>query len=183
MFSLKLSAKPFFSVLALSGCLIAGMQTITWAQNSNPGLVIFGGVDREKILDYHLDFGGRADGWDRYRLKIPAKKMTQGAAKFFISYLDKPLYEGKFDTEKVEVRIKGGKESVPLRSVNWDKESRIIEIDLAQPITESQKVEIVFSNVKNPDNGGTFYFNCEVLGAGNIPIRQYLGTWIVSIGN
>ncbi|NEP28282.1 DUF2808 domain-containing protein, partial [Moorena sp. SIO3I6] len=41
--------------------------------------------------------------------------------------------------------------------------------------------ELVFSNVKNPD-GGTYYFVCYVLAAGDIPLPTYVGTWIVSIG-
>ena len=173
-----MSFKRIFTTLAVSSLLIGGVQAMTSAQ-SNPGLTIFSGVERENILNYHLDFGGHAGSFDRYRLRIGSKKMTQGAAKFFIAYPD--YYKGKFDQDKIEVRIKG--ESLPLREVVWDKESRIIEIDLETPIKESKKVEIVFSNVKNPRFGGTFYFHCQVLPAGDLPIRQHLGTWILSIGN
>ncbi len=173
-----MSFKRIFTTLAVSSFLIGGIQGITSAQ-SNPGLTIFSGVERENILNYHLDFGGHAGSFDRYRLRIGSKKMTQGASKFFIAYPD--YYKGKFDPDKIEVRIKG--ESLPLREVVWDKESRIIEIDLEQPIRESRKVEIVFSNVKNPRFGGTYYFHCQVLPAGDLPIRQHLGTWILSIGN
>ncbi|MDJ0688528.1 MAG: DUF2808 domain-containing protein [Xenococcaceae cyanobacterium MO_188.B32] len=173
-----MSFKRIFTTVAVSGFLIGGIQGITSAQ-SNPGLTIFSGVERENILNYHLDFGGHAGSFDRYRLRIGSKKMTQGASKFFIAYPD--YYKGKFDPDKIEVRIKG--EPIPLREVVWDKESRIIEIDLEQPIRESKKVEIVFSNVKNPRFGGTYYFHCQVLPAGDLPIRQHLGTWILSIGN
>ena len=169
--------KRLLLTLAASGCLLGGISTVALAQR-NPGLTIFSGVERENLLNYRLDFGGRAGGWDRYRLRIPAKKMTQGASKFIVSYPD--YYEGKFDEDAIEVRIDG--ESLPLREVIWDKESQLIEIDLEQPITESRKVEIVLSNVKNPRFGGTYYFNAEVLGAGDLPIRLYLGTWILSIG-
>jgi hypothetical protein len=68
-----------------------------------------------------------------------------------------------------------------LRGVYWDQESRIIEIDLEKPIEASTKVEVVLSNVKNPRFGGTFYFNCQVMAAGDVPIRLYLGTWILTI--
>ncbi|MGK7878013.1 MAG: DUF2808 domain-containing protein [Xenococcaceae cyanobacterium] len=176
MFSPKSPTKRLLGALALSGCLLTGVQAITWA-DSNPGLTIFSGVDRENILSYHLDFGGRGGGWDRYRLRIPGKKMTQGAAKFFIVYPE--YYDGQFDVDSIEVRIKG--ESLPLREVYWDKESQQVEIDLENPIVESNKVEIVFSNVKNPRFGGTFYFHCHAVSAGNIPLRLYLGTWILSI--
>jgi hypothetical protein len=176
MISLKISSKLCLTALAVSGCLVTGLPSLGLAQ-SNPGLTIFSGVDRKDILNYHLDFGGRAGGWDRYRLRIPSKKMTQGAARFFISYPE--YYEGKFDVDAIEVRVKG--ESIPLREVIWDEESRIIEIDLEQPIVESNQVELVFSNVKNPRPGGTFYFQCQVLTPGQIPLRLHLGTWIVSI--
>ena len=180
MYYRQLPFKRIFTTLAVSSILIGGAQAITSAQ-SNPGLTIFSGVERENILNYHLDYGGHAGGFDRYRFRVPAKKMTQGAAKFFIAYPD--YYKGKFNTDEIEVRIKGQKEPVPLREVVWDKESRIIEIDLEQPIRESKKVEIVFSGVKNPRFGGTYYFHCQVLPAGDLPIRQHLGTWILSIGN
>ncbi len=173
--SRQISRLRFLGMLAAASCLLGGVQAIATAQ-SNPGLPIFSGVERENILSYHLDFGGSAGYRDRYRLRIPGKKMTQGAAKFFIAYPD--YYNGRFDPEKIEVRV-GGK-SLPLRDVVWDQESRIIEIDLEEPITKSNKVEIVLSNVRNP-RLGTYYFHAQVLPAGDLPVRQYLGTWILSI--
>lgn len=143
-----------------------------------PGLTIFSGVERENILNYRLDFGGTPGSFDRYRLRIPAKKMVEGASKFIISYPE--YYDGKFDVDNIEVRIDG--DALPLQEVVWDQESQLVEIDLEEPITESRKVELVFSNVKNPRHGGTYYFNAEVLAATDVPIRLYLGTWIVSIG-
>lgn len=175
MSSPQLLIRRYLGILALSGCLATGWSAAV--AQSNPGLTIFSGVERENLLNYHLDFGGQPGNFDRYRLRIPAKKMTQGASRFFISYPD--YYDGKFDPDEIEVRIEG--ESLPLREVNWDKESRIVEIDLEQPITESKKVEIVFSNVKNPPFGGTYYFNAQAIAAGDVPIRQHLGTWIISI--
>ncbi|RMF27509.1 MAG: DUF2808 domain-containing protein [Cyanobacteria bacterium J083] len=176
MFKVKFSTKPFISTLAIASCLLGGTAYIAQAQ-SNPGLTIFSGIERENILSYYLDFGGKPGHWDRYRLEIPAKKLTRGAAKIFVTYPD--YYKGKFKPEKIEVRIKG--EPQPLREVIWDKESRIIEMDLENPIPEGKKVEIVMSEVKNPRWGGTFYFHCQVMSAGDIPIREYLGSWILSI--
>ena len=176
MISLKMPSKFSLTALAISGCLVTGLPYLALA-NSNPGLTLFSGVDRKDILNYHLDFGGRAGSWDRYRLRIPGKKMTEGADRFFISYPE--YYKGKFDVDAIEVRVKG--ESLPVREVIWDRESQIIEIDLEDPILESHKVELVFSNVKNPRRGGTFYFQCQVLTPGQIPLRLHLGTWILSI--
>jgi hypothetical protein len=172
----KLSSKSFLVALTITSSIITGLPYFVLAQ-SNPGLTIFSNVDRKDVLDYHLDYGGRPGAWDRYRLRIPSKKMTQGAARFFISYPD--YYNGKFDTNAIEVRVKG--ESIPIIEVIWDKESRIIEIDLEKPILESHQVELVFSNVKNPRSGGTFYFQAQVLTPGQIPLRLQLGTWILSI--
>jgi hypothetical protein len=175
MLSTKLLAKRLISTLIVSGCLLTGLQAISWA-GGNSGLTIFSGVDREDILNYYLDFGGIPRQWDRYKLYIPAKKLTQGATKFYISYPEN--FDGKFDTDKIEVRVDG--EALPLREVYWDRESRILEIDLEQPVEASTKVTIVLSNVKNP-NFGTYYFVCDAQAAGSIPVRLYLGTWIVSI--
>ena len=170
--------RRLLATLAISSSLIGGLPYFVSAQ-SNPGLTIFSGVERKDILNYHLDFGGNAGGWDRYRLRIPGKKLTQGVARFFISYPE--YYDGKFDVDKIEVRIND--DSLPLREVVWDKESRIIEIDLEEPIIDSKRVELVFSNVKNPRSGGTYYFQCQILTPGQVPLRLHLGTWIVGIGN
>jgi hypothetical protein len=41
---------------------------------------------------------------------------------------------------------------------------------------------LVFSDVKNPPTGGMYYFNCEILSPGDVPLRRYVGTWILNIG-
>ena len=170
--------KSLLTSLALTTTIVTSIPQEIKAQ-TNPGLTIFSGVERENILNYRLDFGGSAGGWDRYRLRVPGKKITEGVAKLFISYPD--YFDGKFDTDRIEVRQEG--ESLPLREVIWDKESRIIEIDLEDPVLESRKLEVVFSNVKNPSSSGTFYFQCQMLTPGQVPIRLTCGTWIVSIKN
>lgn len=168
--------KSLWTTLAVTTSLITGLPNLVMAQ-SNPGLTLFSGVDRQDILNYHLDFGGKSGGWDRYRLRIPGKKLTEGVSKFFITYPE--YYKGTFNTDSIEVRVKDKK--LPIREVVWDKESRIIEIDLEEPLLESNRVEIVFSNVKNPENGGTFYFQAQILTPGQVPLRLNVGTWILSI--
>ncbi len=163
------------ALLALSGAVLLALPAITIAQG-NSGLTIFSGVDRKDILDYYLQFGGRPNEWDRYKLYIPAKKLSQGARRFYISYPEN--FDGIFDTKSIDIRTKAG--SIPIEDVVWDKESRFLEISLAEPINPNTKVEIVLSNVKNPDYG-TFYLVADVMASGDIPVRLYIGTWILSI--
>ena len=178
MFSKKSPIRRLVSAVAITGCLLTGISATTWAQNTS-GLTIFSGVERENILRYYLDFGGRADGWDRYRLRIPAKKLELGVTQFDITYPD--YYTGKFDPDRIEVRVND--ESVPLSEVNWDKENHLIQIYLQDQIQAGNKVEIVLSNVRNPRFGGTFYFECRAWNTvpGEPPLSRYLGTWILSI--
>lgn len=177
---LKVNRKIFPATLAVATTLVTGFSSLfphVVSAQSNPGLTVFSGVDRQDILNYHLDFGGRAGNWDRYRLRVPGKKITEGVAKFFISYPD--YFTGTFDTKAIEVRVRG--QNLPIRDIIWDQESRIIEIDLEEPLLQSNMVELVFSNVQNPRSGGTFYFQGQFLTAGQIPVRLNIGTWIVSI--
>lgn len=175
IFSLKLPQKRLLATLALSGCLLGGLPLLTWA-GGNPGFTLFGGVDRKDILDYYLDFGGHPGQKDRYKFYISSKKLSQGVKKFFVSYPD--YFNGSFDADAIEVRVNGN--SLPLKEVYWDKESRFVEIEMLEGVEANSKVALVFSNVKNPDSG-TYYFVCDVQASGDIPVRSYLGTWVVSI--
>lgn len=178
MLSTKSFVRRFISAVAVTGCLITGFSVGSWAQ-SNPGLTIFSGVERENLLRYYLDFGGRPGNWDRYRLRIPSKKMELGVSQFTVNYPD--YYDGKFDEEEIEVRVEG--EAVPLSEVKWDKEYHRIQIYLQEPILAGNKVELVLSNVKNPRFGGTYYFECRAMSPGDVPLPRYIGTWILTIGN
>ncbi len=168
--------RRLLATIAISSCLLAGLPVITSAQGL-PGLTLFGGIKRENQLPFRLDFGGQVNTWDRYRLRIPAKKLNVAVSQFAISYPD--YYKGKFDTDNIEIRLKGKK--VPLQEVVWDKENHKVEIFPQEPIPAGSRLELVFSNVKNPNTGGTFYFNCQVLSPGDTPLLRYLGTWIVNI--
>jgi hypothetical protein len=175
-YALCRSSQRLFAFAALTGSLLAGLPAVTWA-DGNAGLTIFSGVDRKDVLDYHLDFGGNPNqSGERYKLYIPSKKLTQGASKFFITYPEN--FDGKFDPDRIEVRVKG--QAVPIKEAIWDKESRLLEIDLVKPIEAATKVDLVLSNVKNPDFG-TYYIRADVQASGQIPLRLYVGTWIVTI--
>lgn len=172
------SMRRIVSALVVGSCLVTALPVVSIAQSSLPGFTIFSGVRRENQLPFRLDYGGQANGWDRYRLRIPPKKLNLAVAQFTISYPEN--YKGRFDTDRIEVRIKG--ESVPLQEVRWDRDNRIVEIFPQEPVPANSRVELVFSNVKNPTFGGMYYFNCQILTPGDVPLLRYVGTWILSIG-
>lgn len=178
MFATKARMRRLVSTLAITSCLLTGFPAVIWAQ-SLPGFTLFSGVKSENQLPYRLDFGGQINGWDRYRLRIPSKKMKLAVSEFAILYPD--YYKGDFDTKRIDVRINGKK--LPLQGVKWDKENHIVQITLQEPVPAGKSVELVFSNVKNPSTTGTYYFNCEVLSPGDVPLRRRVGTWILSINN
>lgn len=165
------------SALAISGCLITGFASLGLAQGL-PGFTIFSGVDREDQLSWRMDYDGVPGVRDRYRLRIPAKKMEFAVEQFSITYPD--TYEGEFDPEAVEIKVNG--DEVPLDEVTWDQENRLIEIYPQQPVPASTRIEIVLSDVHNPRRIGTHYFNAMVRSPGDLPLMRYLGTWILTIG-
>lgn len=168
--------RRLFSAIAVTGCLLTGIQTLTLAQSTS-GLTIFSGVEQQRQLNYRLDYG-RRDMWDRYRLRIPASKMQLGVSQIKIDYPD--YYNGQFDEKQIEVRFKSTNKTLPLQAVNWDREKRQIQIDLKEPLSEGKDLEVVLNNVKNPD-AGFYYFNCSILSPIDIPIARYVGTWIVTV--
>lgn len=177
MFSHKSLFKSLLATFTLATCTLGGVHSIAVAQGGS-GLVIFGDRDVD-ILSYYLDFGGNAENRDRYRLRIPKKKLENGATQFIISYPD--YFDGKFNTDKMEVRLNGKKDqSLPLKNVFWDEENLFVQIELAEPLKDAKKVEIVFSGVKNPDVG-TYYFYAQVVPAINAPIPERVGAWVISI--
>ncbi len=176
MFAPRTSVRRLISTLAIASCLLTGFPAVLQAQQGS-GFTLFSGVKGEDQLPYHLDFGGQPNMWDRYRLRIPAKKMKLAVSQFAILYPN--YYKGDFDAKSVEVTTRGKK--IPVQDVKWDKENHLIEINLQEPVPAGKSVELVLSNVKNPAFGGVYYFNCEILSPGDVPLRRALGTWILSI--
>jgi hypothetical protein len=165
-----------FSSLAIASCLVAGLAPVTQAQGL-PGLTIFGGVRGDENLDYRLDYGARAGSWDRYRLRIPAKKMKLAVAQFVITY--PKYYKGVFNPKDIQVYVKD--KEIKLQEIKWNKENNLLEIYPAEPVPAGNSVEIHLSDVRNPTFGGMFYFNCQVLSPGDVPLLRYLGTWVITI--
>lgn len=172
--SWQFSFRRTLTALAVSSCLLAGTPNTI---SANSGFILFGGPPPENRLPSRLDFGGRTNVWDRYRLKIPNKKMKLAVSQFSISYPE--YYKGTFDTKDVEVKVKG--KSVKLDEVTWDKENRTIQIFPREPVPAGNEVELILSNVKNPSSGGMFNFNCSVMSPGDVPLMRFIGTWVLDI--
>ncbi|MBD2603415.1 DUF2808 domain-containing protein [Scytonema hofmannii FACHB-248] len=168
--------RRLLSALAVTGCLVTGLPAVTLAQ-SLPGFTLFSGVEGKNQLPFRLDFGGQTNGWDRYNLRIPAKKMKLAVAQFVVNYPN--YYKGTFDAKKINILVNNKK--VAVSEVKWDKEGRVIEIFPEEPVPAGTNVVLEFSNVQNPAFGGTFYFNCQVLSPGDVPLLRYVGTWIISV--
>jgi Protein of unknown function (DUF2808) len=170
--------RKFLPCLALAGSLVATIPSLVSA-DTLPGFTIFSGVDAGSQLTYRLDNGARSVT-DRYLLKIPGSKINSlGAAQIQITYPD--YYKGKFDEQKIEVMVDG--KSIPLKSAKWEREQRAIVINLAQQLTTKDEIQVVLSNVQNPDGVGTYYFNCLVKSSVDFPIARNVGTWILNIGS
>jgi hypothetical protein len=174
----KSSMLRLLSVLAVSGCLVAGLAIATQAQ-STPGLTIFSGVQSDNQLGYRLDYEGKLGVRDRYHLRIPARKLEFAVSRLVINYPD--TYQGTFDPKAVRVEVAGDR--IELDDVALDQENRTIEIYPKEPIPADKRIEVVLSNVYNPTQIGTHYFNASVQSPGDLPLTRYVGTWIISIGN
>jgi hypothetical protein len=172
-----------FSVLAVTGCLLTGIPSVTLAQGL-PGFTLFGGTKRGFELGYRLDYGS-PNMWDRYRLDIKAKNISAAVgasvaiAQIAIDYPD--YYKGEFDKKQIEVLVKNKK--VALQEVNWDKENHRIDIYLQEPIPAGSNISVELSNVKNPSFGGMYNFNCRIITPGDVPLFRYIGTWVLSINS
>lgn len=164
-----------FSGLAALGLLSAGIPAATFAQ-SNPGLVIFSGVgDRSNILNYHLKDGRRNVRDDRYRLRIPANKIDNGVSRLIVSYPD--YYDGRFRLDRIEVGYgERYRNQVEVAYADIQEECYAIEnqrgrrdlyhclnISLETAIEPETPIEIKLSQVRNPWQGGTFYFGAHTV--------------------
>lgn len=165
------------SALAVAGCLVVSAPITTLAQGL-PGLTIFSGVERENQLGFRLDYNGRPDHWDRYRLRIPKRLMLAPVSEFTVTYPE--IYNGEFDDDNIRLRVNG--DDVAVDEIIWDREAREIQIYPVDVVPPDSRVEIVLSNVRNPRNGGTYYFNALIRSPEDVPLRRYVGTWIISIG-
>ncbi len=170
-------ARKLLPFLIVSAAIVTAIPTLVRADNTLPGFTLFSGVDPANQLSYRLDSGNR-NNIDRYRLKIPGAKINSlGAAQIQIVYPE--YYRGVFDENNVQVFV--GDTSIPVQATKWDREQRTLQIDLAQQLKTKNEIEVVLSNVKNPDGTGMYYFDCLVKSSTDFPIARKVGTWILSI--
>jgi hypothetical protein len=168
--------RRWLSTAMVAGSLVTGLAVTALAQ-STPGFTIFGGVRNGDELRYFLDFGGRPFSYDRYRLRIPSSKMDTGVSEFIISYPD--YYDGIIDAGAIELVVRGNR--VPADAV-LDQQAHRIQIVPREAVLAGSPVEIILNNVKNPQYGGTYYFEASANSPGDIPLSFRLGTWIITIG-
>lgn len=167
--------RRLLSSLVFTSVLLTGVPVVAFAQGL-PGITLFGGPEQANRLNFFLQ-NGEAGLRDRYKLRIPANKLNLAVAAISITYPD--YYRGKLDPDRIEVRVKG--ESISLDEVVWDAENHFVEIYPSEPIPAGNKIEIVFSNVKNPTFGGMYHFNANIRTPGDVPLLRYVGTWVLSI--
>ncbi|MEB3230189.1 MAG: DUF2808 domain-containing protein [Leptolyngbyaceae bacterium] len=123
------------------------------------GFTLFSGVAEENRLRSFLQENGQLSETDRYKLYIPAEKLTTATSLFVVSYPEE--YDGIFDEDEIELRVDG--DEIPLACVRWDQQNFNVEIIPEEPIpAETRKVAIVFSDVRNPRRTSTHYFNAFV---------------------
>lgn len=174
----KISFGRSVSALAIAASTLFASATPLFAQGL-PGLVLFGGVEQENQLGYRLDFNGVPRRRDRYRLRMARRDLPIDVSQITITYPD--YFDGSFDLDDIEMKVEG--EEVALESVDWDEQNYELRFFPVEPIPANSRVEIILSNVRNPRDSGFYYFHALALPNDDIPIRRYVGTWIIGIDN
>ena len=182
----KPSVRRLSSAL-IAGLLLTGVPLITYAQN-NPGLTFTwggNGPSGKQQLGYVLEYGTPGHPQDRYRLKMGRQKLAvDGITIAYPAYFD-----GEFNEKSITIQESpknkfigfGRVPKIAISSVKVDKDNRFIEIVPESPIPAGKSFEIVLSNVHNPRSGGMYYFNASITSPGDLPLKRYIGTWIISI--
>jgi hypothetical protein len=186
MFFQKPSVRRLSSAL-IAGLLLTGVPLITYAQ-TNPGLTFTwggNGPSGKQQLGYVLEYGTPGHPQDRYRLKMGRQKLAvDGITIAYPAYFD-----GEFNEKSITLQESpknkflgfGRVPKIAVTSVKVDKDNRFIEIVPEAPIAAGKSFEIVLSNVHNPRSGGMYYFNASITSPGDLPLKRYIGTWIISI--
>jgi hypothetical protein len=150
-----------------------------WAQG---GIVLNQSPDN--VLKYATDRGQRGTS-DRYYLTLKPQKF----AVYQIQIRYDSSFDGRFypEKEKIEVydsAIPYGTKDKSLFAVDqaeWDREARILSIELSKPIPAGITGEIALDRVENPTFGGIYNLQARVLNVGPFPSFRYIGTWSITI--
>jgi Protein of unknown function (DUF2808) len=182
----KPSVRRLSSAL-IAGLLLTGIPIITSAQ-TNPGLTFSwggNGPSGKQQLGYVLEYGTPGHPQDRYRLKMGRQKLAvDGITITYPAYWDGEVNEKSItlqESPKNKFLGFGRVPKIAVTSVKVDKDNRFIEIIPEAPIPAGKSFEIVLSNVQNPRSGGMYYFNASITSPGDLPLKRYIGTWVISI--
>ncbi|MGF1604402.1 MAG: DUF2808 domain-containing protein [Thermosynechococcaceae cyanobacterium] len=182
----KVSLRRFLPV-AIASTLITGVPAVTLAQ-TNPGFSFIWGGDgpsQKQQLGYVLEYGTPGHRHDRHRYKLGRQSVAMDSIT--ITFPD--YFDGKFSAKNVSLR-KAAKskifnfkkaEEIPIATVDYDEDSRVLQIVPESPIPAGEKAEVVISNMQNPQSGGTYFINARITSPGDVPLSRYIGTWVVSI--
>lgn len=144
---------------------------------SNCGVTLWSGLPRDYIFCYYLDYGGKARSWDHYHFYIPQSKLPKATKEITLVYPD--YYNGELNLKEVEVIVDKKAQKIAAVEANRNEDNSVT-ITLEEPLTTNKQVEIVFSDVYNPDAGAIFEFKAKVqMVGGRLPV--YIGSWLLSI--
>jgi Protein of unknown function (DUF2808) len=150
-----------------------------WAQG---GIVL--NQNPDKVLQYSTDRGQRGTT-DRYYLTLKPQKFAVYQIQIrYESSFDGTFYPLKDKIEVYDAAIPYGTKDKPLFAVEqaeWDKEARILSIELSKPIPAGVTGEIALDRVDNPTFGGIYNLQGRVLNVGPFPSFRYIGTWSITI--
>lgn len=182
------SVRRLLSSACVAGSLMVALPAITSAQ-SNPGFsFVWGdGPGRKQQLGYVLDYGTPRHSSDRYRLKLG--RQTMAIDSITVTYPN--YFDGEFNEKRITLQESpknkflgfGKTKTIEVSSVKLDPDNRLIEIVPKDPIPSGVPVEVVLAGVQNPRSGGMYYFNGYINSPGDVPLRRYVGTWVMSIFN
>lgn len=183
MSSARMSIARLLSGLALSGVAIATTLSISpiqpsVAQQTNPGITLWGGVDSEYRLPYTLQNNSPRSTRARYYLRVPGTRIDSAVSKLSIIYPEAfTNRNGSFNTDEIRVRRGrgSGDREIPIDEVVWIPEASRLEIFLNEDIPADTSF-VIDASVRNPDRFGMHRFNLQAESRGDV-LPRYLGTW------
>ncbi len=156
--------------LGLACLVLVSSMSPTVAQN---GWIITGSEDVD-VLKHRLDFGGKAERLERYRLTVPPQDVAVAEIQINMG----PQFDSTVDPNHVRLEVEGQK--VELSEVYWNPEFRSLEVIAKEPIASGQEMMVVASRVRNPISG-IYRFEGRVLGTEANPLFRLVGNWLIDI--